>query len=293
MSILRPLARLGRPSHLLFAALTYLLGAGIARYLGALTVRHVFWLGLIGVLMAQMGMSLLGVVFRPADEPLSDSDDPVRRRSLRDAALYLSAGALAAAGVIGFILYKDGRLAVPALMCLGLSLASILLYAVPPVRLMDRGFGELLVATHISYLVPSIGFLLQARSYHLLLNASVLPLTLLLLATFLALDFPSYVDDLRYGRNTLLISVGWRIAVLLHQALLVAAYFALASAGFLGFSIKLLWPGFLTIPFAILQFNLMRNLALGAKPYWALLTANALAIFCLTAYFLALSFWLR
>jgi 1,4-dihydroxy-2-naphthoate octaprenyltransferase len=173
------------------------------------------------------------------------------------------------------------------------SLIVIIAYAVPPLRLMDRGFGELLLAIHVAYLGPSIGFLLQAGTFHLLLNVSILPLTLLLLATYLVLDFPSYADDLEYGRATLLIRVGWENALRLHLALLVAAYVLLGVSTLLGFSLALLAPGFLTIPFAILQWNFLRNIARGAKPIWGLLTANAVAVFGLTAYFLALSFWLR
>jgi 1,4-dihydroxy-2-naphthoate octaprenyltransferase len=287
------LARLARPVHLVLAALTFLLGAGIARYLGASVHADVVWLGLTGTVLAQLSMGLLAAVFFPADDPLAGAEDPARRRALRNAALYLSIAALAAQAVIAVMLYKDGRLTPYALLGMGLSLLVMIIYAVPPIRLLDRGFGELLLAIQIAYLAPSIGFLLQSGSYHRLLNASVLPLTFLLLATFLALDFPSYADDLRYGRATLLIRMGWERAIPLHQGLLIAAYVLLASAMALGFPVRLLWPGFLTVPFAILQFQFLRNIALGARPIWRLLSANALAVFGLTAYFLTLSFWLR
>ncbi len=166
-------------------------------------------------------------------------------------------------------------------------------YGVPPLRLLDKGFGELLLAMHIAYLGPSIGFLLQAGAYHLLLNSSVLPLTLLLLATYLVLDFPSYAEDLRHGRATLLLRLGWENALRLHHGLLLAAYVLLGTSMLFGYSFALLAPAFLTIPFAILQWHFLRNIAGGAKPVWSLLTANAVAVFGLTTYFLALSFWLR
>ena len=71
------------------------------------------------------------------------------------------------------------------------------------------------------------------------------------------------------------------------------AYVLFAFTPLLGYSLSLLWPAFLTIPFAILQIYWLRNIALGAKPIWTLLSVNAIAIFGLTAYFLTLTFWLR
>jgi 1,4-dihydroxy-2-naphthoate octaprenyltransferase len=160
-------------------------------------------------------------------------------------------------------------------------------------RFFDRGYGEVLLAIQLGFLVPSIAFLIQDGSFHRLLNATIVPLTLLSLATILALDFPSYSEDLKYARQTLLVRIGWERAVPLHHGLVVAAYILFASTPLLGFSLGLMWPAFLTIPFAVLQIYWLRNIALGAKPIWSLLSANAIAVFGLTAYFLTLSFWLR
>ena len=109
----------------------------------------------------------------------------------------------------------------------------------------------------------------------------------------MALDFPSYADDLRYGRRTLLVHVGWERAVPLHHGLIIAGYGLFAVAPLLGFALGLLWPVFLTLPFAILQIFWLRNVAMGARPIWSMLSANAVSIFGLTAYFLMIAFWLR
>jgi len=150
-----------------------------------------------------------------------------------------------------------------------------------------------LLAIHIAYLGPAIGFLLQAGTFHLLLNTSILPLTLLLLATYLVLDLPSYTEDLKSKRVTLLIRLGWENALRLHHGLLLAAYALLGTSLLFGYSLALLAPAFLTLPFAVLQWNFLRNISRGARPIWSLLTANAIAVFGLTTYFLTLSFWLR
>ena len=287
------LLRLARPLLLMLAGLTYVLGTGIARYLGHPQTPLVFWLGLVGVLLAQASMSLLVEVFRPAIEPIVQGETPAERKGIYDAALYVSVAALAAAAFIAVVLFKDGNVSPPALVFLGISLVVIVLYSVPPARLFDKGFGELLLALHLAYVVPSIAFLLEAGDYHRLLNAAIIPLTFLAFAAFLALDFPTYADDLLYGRRTLLIHIGWERAVPLHHGLVIAAYGLFAFAPLLGFSFSLLWPAFLTLPFAILQIVWLRNVAMGGRPIWTMLSANAISLFGLTAYFIMIAFWLR
>ena len=238
-------------------------------------------------------MNLLVEVFRPLNEPITPDETAAGRRALHDSALYISITGLSALAVIAFLLFKDGHLTAPALLILALSLLVIVIYSVPPLRFVDKGYGEVLLAIHLGFLVPSISFLIQDGAYHRLLNITIVPLTLLSLSTILALDFPSYAEDLKYARQTLLVRIGWERAVPLHQGLVIGAYLLFASAPLLGYSLGLLWPVFLTIPFAILQIYWLRNIAMGAKPLWSLLSANAIAIFGLTAYFLTLTFWLR
>ncbi len=158
---------------------------------------------------------------------------------------------------------------------------------------MDKGFGELLLSIQIAYFSPSIAYLLQAGTYHNLVVFISIPLILLTLAMFLALDFPSYADDIKYERNTLLARLGWEHAIPFHHLLILGAYVLFAAAPIFGFSFRLLWPAFLTFPFALLQIYWLRNISLGSRPLWNFLTANAIAIFGLTAYLLTLTFWLR
>ena len=293
MQRLITLLRLARPLHLLLAALTYFLGAGIAHFLGKPQLSTAFWFGLLGVLFAQLSMNLLVEVFRPINEPIVSGETPADRRVTREAALYVSITALASLAVIAFLLYKDRLLSAPAFLFIGISLFILLIYSVPPLRLVDKGFGELLLSMQIAYLSPSIAYLLQTGTYHNLVVFVSTPLVLLMLAMLIALDFPAYSGDLKYERRTLLARLGWDRAIPFHHFLVLGAYVLFAAAPFFGFSLGLLWPAFLALPFALLQIYWLRNISLGAKPLWNLLTANAIAIFGLTAYLLALAFWLR
>ncbi len=287
------LLRLSRPLNVIFAALTYILGAGIARYLGISQDVIVFWLGLGGILLAQFSMGLLAEALRPVEQPSENEENRPERVNLRNAALLVSVGALAAATVIAILLGKEGALTPVTILFLGLSLLIVLAYAVPPLRLVDAGFGEFTLAVHIAMIAPAIGFVLQQGEYHRLVGIVSFPLTLLALAYFLILDFPTFAADEKYDRRTLLRSMGWQRAVPLHHGLILGAYLLLSSALLFGLAWGLIWPSFLTLPFAILQIFWLRNISLGAKPIWPLLTVNALAVFGLTAYLLTFAFWLR
>lgn len=287
------LFKLSRPLHLLLAALTYLLGASIPAYLGRPFQLPPFLLGFAGILLAQAGMALLGEVFRPHNEPLVAGETPKQKETLRSNMLYVSVGMIATIVIIAFVAYLSFDLTLATFLFLLASILLVLLYSIHPFRLVDRGFGELLLAVHIAYIIPSIGFLFQTGEINRLLAFLTIPLTALALAYFIVLNFASFADDEKYQRGTLLRYLTWQRAVPLHHSLIAFAYALFASAPLFGFSLSLLWTSFLTLPFAVFQIIQLRAIALGNPPNWKLLTSTALAVFGLTAYFLTMTFWLR
>jgi len=290
--MIRNLLRLSRPLYLLLTALTYFLGASIANYLGKPFRPDSFWLGMIAVLLAQASMNLLADVFRPAHEPIIEGETRKDRLALRNNAMYFSIAALTANAVIAFVLYNNSHLAVPAFSFLLLSLLVILAYGIPPLRLVNRGFGEFLLAVHIGYVVPSIAYILQSDETHRFLLITI-PLTFLAFAYFIVMDFPAFASDAKHNRSTLLTRLGYERVVPLHHIFVLFAYVFFLAIPVFGLSLSLFWPAFLTLPFALFQIYLLRNLSLGAPVHWTLLTVTALSVFGLTAYFLSLTFWLR
>lgn len=287
---MRTLIRLSRPLYLLLAALTFCLGASIANYLGKPFRADSFWFGLVAVILAQMSMSLLSEVFRLDTEPLAENEKRRDRSILRNNALYISIAALTADAVIAFLLFNNAHLSFSGFIFILFSLIIVLTFAMPPFR--NRGFGEFLLAAHLAYVIPSLGYLLQADETHRFL-VLLIPLTFLAFAYFIIMDFPSFASDRKFNRTTLLTRLGWERVVPLHHIFILFAYIFFALSPFLGLSLSLIWPAFLTLPFAIFQIFQLRNLALGSPANWTLLTATALSVFGLTTYFLTLTFWLR
>lgn len=277
---------------LLLATLTYTFGASIADYLGKPFLAAPFWLGLLIVLLAQTTMSLLAEVFRLDAEPLLENETRAKRQIRRNNLLYTSLACIVVIALAAYILFINNSLPLSSFLFLLLSLAIILTYAIPPFRLVKRGGGEFLLAVHLAYVIPSISFTLQADEPHRFLALAV-PLTLLAFSYFIMRDFQSFAQDQKYNRVTFLTRLGWERVAPLHHLFVLLAYFLFTMSPLFGSSLSLIWPVFLTLPFALFQIFLLRNISLGAKPNWTLLHATALAVFGLATYFLTLTFWLR
>lgn len=282
--------KLSKPLTLLLASLTYLLGSSIPAYLGEAFQATPFILGFIIILFAQLSMNFLSETFRPHNEPLIENETPAKIETLRNNLLYISIGLISTSITLAYLLITNYQFPVFPFILL---LIIIILYAVPPFRLVNRGFGELFLSFQIAYLTPVIAFVLQADEPNRLLTMLIIPLTALALAYFLILNFTTFIDDEKYQRGAMLRLLTWQRAVPLHHSLIGIAYFIFALMPLFGFSFNLIWPAFLTLPFAIFQITQVRAIANGNPPNWKLLTSTALAVFGLTTYFLTLTFWLR
>ena len=282
-----------RPAHTILLALTYLLGASLARYLGAGFDLLAFLLGFLWLAFLQTAVSLLDAIYRNPAEPFLPEQTPRQREDYRRKLLILASALLTMVGALTVplaVLQLDRPL---SLAFLAMAILTSLAYAVPPVRLSNRGAGEIAQAFLIGILVPALGLLLQTGQLHRLLPAYVFPLAFLALSAFLALGFPTFSSDQKYIRQSLLIRLGWQAAIPAHNGFLAAAYLLIAAMPFLGLPFGLAWPGLLTIPLAAFQIYQFRRIADGHKPLWPLLTATAIAIPGLTAYLLTLTLWLR
>ncbi len=282
-----------RPVHTLLLSLSYLLGASLARYLGAEFDLLAFLLGFLAISFLLTAANLLDAAYRNPAEPYLPEQTPRERDEYRRR-LVLMALALLTLAVSLAIPLIVLQLARPlSLAFLALFALAALAYAVPPVRLSNRGLGEFVLAVLIAVLAPAFAFSLQTGELHRLLPAYLFPLGFLALACFLALDFPTFASDQKYARQTLLIRLGWQSAVQAHNGFLAAAYLLMAAMPFIGLPFGLAWPGLLTIPLAVFQVYQFRRIVDGQKPLWPLLTTTAVALFGLTAYFQTLTLWLR
>jgi 1,4-dihydroxy-2-naphthoate octaprenyltransferase len=289
----RRLIRTARPLQLILAALTFSLGAGISHYLGQTINILVFGVGLLAILSIQAATAWLAEQFRLPVTPLLEGETAVDRENFRVTLLQSSYAALTLVGAIVVSLLVTARLNPPSAALIGVIILFMVAYALPPLHLAENGFGELIMAVYIGTLSPALAFLLENGEVHRLLTFATFPLTLLALAYFLVIAFPSYGTDMKLGRQSLLTRLTWQRAIPIHHLLLLGAYLFFASAPFFGFPWGLVWPALVVLPFAIIQIIWLQRISMGGPTLWTFITTLSLATFGLTAYLLAFTFWTR
>jgi 1,4-dihydroxy-2-naphthoate octaprenyltransferase len=285
--------RLSRPLAALFLTLTYCLGAGISRYLGHPFSLAAFGLGWLALLSMQLAFFWALDYFRLPLTPLAPEETPRQRERFRTLLLQSAYAALTLAGACAVTLVLTHTISLPAGILLLLALLFLFAYGVPPLRLAEKGYGELILAVSWGTLIPAFAFLLQTDAYHRLLPIVTFPLTLMALAYLLAADFSTFASDSKLGRNSLLTRLTWQRAIPIHHLLLLFSFLLLAAAPFFGVPWGLVWPVFLALPFAGLQIYWLQRIAVGGSPFWKFMDVLVPSVFGLAAYLLTLAFWLR
>jgi 1,4-dihydroxy-2-naphthoate octaprenyltransferase len=289
----RTFVKLARPLQLLLAVLTYSLGAGITRYLGHPVNLAPLGLGLLAVLAIQAAAFWLVELFHLPFTPLAKGETPRNREALRTGLLQSAMALLTFSGATVVTLLIARLLPTSAGILLLFIIFLFFAYAVPPMRLSDIGYGELILAIALGTLYPALAFFIQYGEYHRLLTFATFPLTLLALAYLLVNDFPAFFTDIKFGRHSMLTRLTWQRAIPIHHLLVLVSFLFFAVVPLLGFPWGLVWPVFLVLPFAVIQIIWLQRLARGGRAMWRFIIPLAATVFGLTAYLLALTFWIR
>ncbi len=279
----------------------FALGAGIAHYLGYPINWQLYILGQAWGTFLQLSTHYLNEYF---DAP-ADADNPNRTlftggsgaigpgKLPRVAALWAGIACLACTASLTVLLIQTRALTPATLLVMLLIFLGAFFYAVPPLRLEASGYGELTTSILVANLVPAFGLLLQTGEFHRLLAMVTFPLTLLHLAMLLAFELPDYGNDLKHEKRTLLVRLGWRTGMLLHNILILLSFLFLGIAILQGLPTGIALPAFIALPLGLLQIWVMNRIGAGAKPNWTSLTLTAMTMFGLASYLLAFAFWTR
>ena len=290
----REILRIAHPWLLLASILTYLLGAGIANYLGASIQWQVYLVGQAAILVLLISSYFLREYFdRPAPlaalrETRKPGDPP---RLMRANLIQIAATTLTIGAVLTVLLFSQGALNPAAFLVLGLAFILALVYSIPPFRLAHSGYGELVTTVLIANLTPALACLLQYGELHRLLAFLTFPLTFLTLAAGLALRLETYAADIQVERKNMLTRLGWQRGMLIHNLLILIGFLVLGTARLAGLPWNLTWPGLLGLPVGLFQIIQMQGIAGGSKPRWRLLAITAAATLALTVYFICLALW--
>ncbi len=299
-TVLSNLIRLSRPSELLAGIFLYTLGAGIAHYLAFSMDWKIFWVGLACVTLLQLSSFYLKAYYDDPqpdenDSPLDNKPDAPRKehngKLPRQMVLELALVIMTVGAVLTVVLLWSGRIEPPSFLFLGFAFLLAFFYAVPPIRMVYSGYGELSMAILMANLVPSLAFMFQTGDLHRLVAMITFPLTSLFMATSLALNLQKYGADMRYDRRTLMVRLGWQFGMNVHNILILVAYVLFGLAAMLDLPWALTWPALLSLPIALYEIYLISQIARGMKPRWSLLQLTASATLGLTLYLLNLALW--
>ena len=285
-------ARLSRPLFLIGGALLYGLGAAIARYNGHTVQLQLLLLGQ-GVVTA---LQLMTHYLNEYEDAETDADNPNRtwltggsgvlganglpRRTALNAGLV----SLAVAAVLASLLALEGVRGAGSWLTLVLIFLGAYFYSAPPLRLARSGYGEVTTSLVVAGLVPAFAESLQSGSVSWLLVLSTAPLAALHFAMVLAFETPDYATDARLGKRTLMVRLGWRTAMRLHDAAIGFAVAAVLFAGLNGLPQSVMAGSIIAFPLAAAQVWQMHRLRQGFRPQWRSLTFGGMALFALAAY---------
>jgi 1,4-dihydroxy-2-naphthoate octaprenyltransferase len=282
-----------RPFNLLLAGLAYALGVSMAKYLGIPLMADILLEGALFVLLIVAGSSALNAYFSPVYVFPKTIDDQQERNLLLRLLFVSALVMLGICAMIVFLLVRSGSIVPTALFFIIVYTIIALSVSIPPARFADKGFGEFAEAILVSGLPIIMAFILQAQQVHRMVSYFSFPITLLALVFFLVMDFPRYGADQKYGRQSLLLRLSWQRGITVHNYILAVVFLLLAAAPFFGIPLGVCWPPLLTLPLAIYQTIMLRNISIGMAPNWSILKVNGSALIGLVIYLLAFTFWMQ
>jgi len=164
----------------------------------------------------------------------------------------------------------------PLILLLGLvGVISGFFYTAPPLKLANRGVGELLVGLNFGVLMTLGSYYVQTGRLDWEPLWAALPVAFLIMAVLYINEFPDYEADRAVGKATLVVRLGREKAVLGYIAILSAAYLALGLGALSGGISRYGALGLLSLPLALKGARYAR--AFYARPF-DLVPANAATI---------------
>lgn len=291
--------RLSRPFFLLGGIVLYALGAFIARYEGQPIDWRRYAIGQLLVTGLQLMTHYLNEYWD------IDADRLNRARTYfsggsgvlpsgalsRETALAAALICLAVSGVMAALLLVQYRPAPGVWIILALAFMGAFFYSTPPFALSNTGLGEVIAAMVVAGLVPAFAQALQTGQVSELTLVTTAPLVALGYTMLLAFEMPDFLSDEAAGKRTVLVRLGRKRGLLLHNLMLLLSVGLVLWGLLFGLPARVAYWLILAAPLVAWQFISVRRLQLGEPVPFAVLTFGAVALFALAAYLLALGYW--
>ena len=267
----------------------YILGAGIAKYLGVFQNIQDFWYGLVFIALLSASGFFFQHYFDPKQLKIANQSEDGLIKSRQ----YLLAGLalLMTGSVIAYFLIVFSRIDVIAIVFTVFIFLVAFLYAIPPIRLAERGYGDLVLILSIAFIHPALAFTIQSGELHKLLVFISFPLLFFLMAMFVSTGLTDYLQSMLGGEKNLVTMLGWKLAMVLHDWFVILGYALIGAAFFQGLPWNIIWPTLVPLPVFIFTMYEIHRIRDGNKPRWTVLTFSGYTGVGLMLYGLLFMLW--
>jgi 1,4-dihydroxy-2-naphthoate polyprenyltransferase len=245
---------LSRPLFHTVGVLPFILGTILAYKFHSSINLNIFALGILAVILIMLSTYHAGEYFDYQEDALSQryhksnfagGSGVIQKGQLpRSVPLWTSIISFLLAGSLGLILqfyFKTGPYTV-LLGCLGAFPGFF--YSTKPIRLVERGFGELFIGFCYGWLPIASAYYIQTTTIHPIIHWLAIPIGLTIINVILLNEYPDYEADKATGKRNLLNRAGKKTVMFIYVALSLSASGAMIVSPFRG------------IPFRVILFYL-------------------------------------
>lgn len=242
---------LSRPPFHTVGVLPFILGTVLAYKIDSVFSMEIFLLGVFGVILIMLSTYHSGEYFDYQGDVISNRlhENPFAggTRVLPHGKIsplvpfWTSILAITLAGIIGVILQfvlKTG----PYTLLLGfLGAFSGFFYSTKPVRLVQRGFGEIFIGFCYGWLPIASAYYIQTGTIHSSIHWMAIPIALTIFNVILLNEFPDYEADKATGKKNLLYRIGKKNGEFIYVAFSLLASAAVLASPFFGIAFKIIY----------------------------------------------------
>lgn len=255
---------LSRPPFHTVGILPFILGAILAYKINSAISAEIFILGVAGVILIMLSTYHSGEYFDYQGDVIStrlhDNQFAGGTRMLPKGEIspmvpfWTSIITLILAGIIGIILQfvlKTG----PYTLLLGfLGAFPGFFYSTKPIRLVQRGIGEIFIGFCYGWLPVASAFYIQTGTIHPIIHWMSIPIGLSIFNVILLNEFPDYEADKATDKKNLLYRIGKQKGTLLYVAFNLLASLCMLASPMMGIPFKIVY---FYLPFLIISLYLV------------------------------------
>lgn len=297
LKIIKRFLKILRPEYVFLSASLYFLGAGIYKYLGGRIEWNTLAVGLTYILLLNLSEWILNKYFEYQQLPIQILKTQFQDFTRDEFDYFIRAFFLigivsfACASVLFFSMIFIHSVNSISIFVMILIILSTVAYSVPPIRLADKGWGDILLVFGFAIITPTFAYSLQENGFHRLVALISIPLFTLLLTAFISTGFPGYLQGMLSGKKSLLIFLQWNTGIVVHNILVLLTYLILGIGVMSGLPVRLALPFLIGLPFAIITIYELLRIQNGHKPNWLILLTGSYGSIGCTIFLLIFDLW--